>query len=707
MNKTRLTLGKGRAVRIFALTLALIAVFSVFAASASAEEYKGSTIAEVLGMDGAVYYRWLATHENDTYYNTTPYEHADHRNPNGDCAGANGTLDTPGVPAMNCMGFVWHALYMPTKMSGGNVDLIPSYSTGSWGTLYAGYNCSRRYFSSKDELLSSGYAEPGDIIWMFVVDEYTSDDANHIAIYMGDGHSDRVWHAVSAGCEFGEINPDYEQYLVIKAGAVRKLTTPVLRSATLDPDGPKITWDKVPGAKLYRVFVRANNKWKVVGNTDDTYFVDKSAANGKAYTYTVRCVDYDGKYISDYNKNGITSPVYYQAPGGFSAVCSADAVKFSWNAVSGASKYRVYRKTMNGQWSVIAKTASTSIVDNTVLPGRQYYYTVRTLDANDKTVSAFRPGLKAYYVSGVPKISDWFVGNNGLTLTWNKVTGAEQYMVFKLADGSWKKIGVTDATSFTYKTPDKNTECSYTVRCVSSTGNAYTSGYDRNGVTAMWQIAPPMYQMEAQGGGVKLSMYYRSNVSRYRVYRKEGTGGWKALGDATNLSFTDKTAKTGKTYTYTLRCVSDDGKKLTSGFYTNGWVMNYAETPKVSAAATDKGIKVSWKAVANGKKYRVFVKENGKWRGLKTVTGTEYLYTDVKDGGSYTFTVRCIDSTGWFNSSYNTAGVTAVYKAPKAQVVGTGAEPGTESLTETVTEKPSQANTEEVTEKTPETSATE
>ena len=703
MNRQRLIGSGKKPVRVLVLMLTIIAVFAIFATSAAAEEYKGQTIAQVLGMDGQTYYRWLMSHENDTYYNTTPYEHADHRNPNGDCAGANGTLDTPGVPAMNCMGFVWHALYMPTKMSGGNVDLIPSYSTGSWGTLYAGYNCSRRYFTSKKELLDSGYAEPGDIIWMFVVSEFVSDDANHIAIYMGDGHSDRVWHAVSAGCEFGEINPDYEQYLVIKSGAVRKLDTPVIKSVTNDPDGPKITWGKVTGASRYRVFVKVNSKWKAVGDTNKTYFVDESAANGGKYTYTVRCIDVNGKYISDYNKNGMTGPMFYRAPDGLHAECSPNRVTFSWDPVDGASKYRVYRKTLNGQWTIIAKTAATTYTD-TIIPGGQYLYTVRTLDKNDQTVSAFRPGVKAYYVNGIPKISDSSVGNNGLTLTWNKVAGAEKYMVFKKVDGSWKRIGTSDTNSFLYKTPDHNAESTYTVRCVSSTGNAYVSGYDRAGVAVMFQIAPPMNQMEALSNGVKMTMYYRSNVSRYRVYRKEGTGGWKALGDTTNRVFIDTTAQTGKSYTYTLRCVSDDGKKLTSGFNTKGWVMNYAAAPKVSAAATKDGIKVSWNSVKNGTKYRVFIKENGKWRGLQTVKATEYLYKDVTNGGSYTFTVRCIDSTGWFNSSYNSTGVTATFGNTNAKttVAGTGVEPTavafTEALTEAVTERMSEAVTEAETE---------
>ncbi len=681
-----------RASRILAIVLVLATVFSLFAVSASAYEVKGKTLAEVLGMDGSVYYQWLKSHEKDKYYNTTPYDHADHRNPNGDCDGAYGDLDTPGVPALNCMGFVWHALYMPTKMSGGDTDLIPAYGKGGWYGLYTGYNITRRYFSTKKELLNSGYAEAGDIIWMFVENELVADDSNHIAIYMGDGHSDRVWHAVKAGTKFGNINPDYEQYVVLKSGVIAKLGTPALKSVTNTAAGAQINWKKVNNATWYRVFVRANGKWKVLGNTKNNYFVDKTAKSGQKYTYTVRCVNSQGKFMSDYNPKGITN-TFYAAPGGFYAECSDKGINFSWQPVDGASKYRVYRRTAGNDWEIVGKTDMTSFLDTTVEKGKPYLYTVRTLDKSGKTVSAFRTPLKAYIITEVPQISDYTVNNTGLTLTWGKIKGAEQYRVFKKVGSSWKKIGDTTTNSFTYKTPNKNIETAYTVRCLSSTGNAYTSNYDRTGFNALYESAPKINGLVAQDNGIELTWSKQLNAPLYRVYRKDNAGAWKKLGDTASNTYTDTTAKTGQTYTYTLRCVTGDGKKPVSGFNAAGWTMTYVNYPTVTAKATDDGIKVSWSKVKNATYYRVFVKKDGKWTGVKNTTENSYLFNDVVDGETYTFTVRCYDKNKWFNSFYNTAGVSATYidpnpptEAPKAteaiELVETGAEYETKAPTE-------------------------
>ena len=653
MDKRTVTPASRKAARIFALVLILAVVLSVSVISASAYEVKGRTLSQVLGMNGSTYYQWLRSHMYDKYYNTTPYAHADHRNPNGDCQGANGELDTPGVPALNCMGFVWHALYMPTKMSGGNTDLIPAYGKGGWYGLYTGYNLSRRYFNSKRDLLASGYAEQGDIIWMFVENEHVSDDSNHIAIYMGDGHSDRVWHAVKSGTKFGSINPDYEEYMVIKSGVIRTLATPKLKSVTNIVAGPKITWNKVSGAAYYRVFVKSGKSWKLLGQTRNNYFVDKKAKSGKTYTYTVRCVEKSGKPISGFNKKGISN-TYYATPGGFSADgSSGTGIKVSWKSVAGAPKYRVLRRTDGESWKAIKTTTATSINDTTAQAGKTYYYTVRVLNKAGKFASSYRTPVKAYYLEGVPRINNSLADNSGLTLKWNAVAGAEQYAVYQKTTGSWKRIALSKKNKLVIKNPVKNIDVRYTVRCVNAAGNAFTSAYDKNGYVTPYFDMPKITKMEGVADGIRLTWSGNENVYRYLVYRKDD-GRWTEIASVEETAFTDNEAVVGNTYEYTIRCVSETNK-FTSTYNTKGWSMKYAATPEVAAVQEEGGIRVTWNGVDGAAKYRVFIKQDGKWTTLATVTGTEYLYADQV--GAFTFTVRCIDANKWYNSYYNVEGV--------------------------------------------------
>lgn len=201
------------------------------------------TIADILGMDGAVYLEWLESHENDTYYLTTPYKPFDWRSPNGD-------ISFNGEPGMNCTGFVWHALMYPTRLCNGNTGLIPGIS--GWVTFYRTYDIQRQYFQTREDMLASGYLEKGDIIWMFDGTEDVLSDYHHIAIYWGDGHSDVCWHSIDGASDGNELAYDGNiisriaakcaspYYLVLKTGGIERPKTGRL-TLKKSSENPEIT----------------------------------------------------------------------------------------------------------------------------------------------------------------------------------------------------------------------------------------------------------------------------------------------------------------------------------------------------------------------------------------------------------------------------------------------------------------------------------
>ena len=90
-----------------------------------------------------------------------------------------------------------------------------------------------------------------------------------------------------------------------------------------------------------------------------------------------------------------------------------------------------------------------------------------------------------------PKLTSVSAGSNGITIKWNKVTGAEKYKVYrKNTNGGWIAIGITAYTSFTDIQTDKGMTYTYTVRCVNLSGSTCTSGYDTKGKSAT-AIATP------------------------------------------------------------------------------------------------------------------------------------------------------------------------------------------------------------------------
>ncbi len=250
---------------------------------------------------------------------------------------------------------------------------------------------------------------------------------------------------------------------------------------------------------------------------------------------------------------------------------------------------------------------------------------------------------------------------SGVKISWGAVSGAAQYCVFVKNGSSWKKLGTTTSTSFTDTTVKSGTSYTYTVRCVSADGNTWTSRYDSTGKTITFLSAPVLSGISNTTTGVKVTWKAVTGAAKYRVFRKNGSG-WDILGDTTSTSFTDTTAKSGATYTYTVRCINSAGTAYTSAYDSTGKTILFLSAPVLSSATnTSSGVKVTWKAVTGAAKYRVFRWSSNGWVKLTDTTSTSYTDTTAKNGTKYTYTVRCINSAGKaYTSAYYNTGITTV-----------------------------------------------
>ena len=68
-----------------------------------------------------------------------------------------------------------------------------------------------------------------------------------------------------------------------------------------------LSWRAVAGADQYRVYRKEEGgSWTALENTSERRFVDRNTEAGKKYTYTVRCLDIEGKALSAYDPEGLT-----------------------------------------------------------------------------------------------------------------------------------------------------------------------------------------------------------------------------------------------------------------------------------------------------------------------------------------------------------------------------------------------------------------
>ena len=274
-------------------------------------------------------------------------------------------------------------------------------------------------------------------------------------------------------------------------GAVSSnLATPKISKTENVNGGVKLTWSKVKGAEKYRVYYKGSKGWTRMVDTTSTSYIDKDVSSGKNYTYTVRCINSSAtKFTSGYDSKG-TKATFIAAPKITKAESVDGGVKISWSKSSGAEQYRVYYKGSKG-WTRMVDTTSTSYIDKDVSSGKNYTYTVRCLNkSKNKFTSGYDSKGKSIKYVSAPEISRTEATYNSVTLNWDKVNGAEKYRVYRRGEKGWSRLFDTTSTTFTDTNLYADTEYTYTVRCINSSANKFTSGYNSKGFTVTTLSAP-------------------------------------------------------------------------------------------------------------------------------------------------------------------------------------------------------------------------
>ena len=267
-----------------------------------------------------------------------------------------------------------------------------------------------------------------------------------------------------------------------------------------------------------------------------------------------------------------------------------------------------------------------------------------------------------------PKITKAESVDGGVKISWNKSNGAEKYRVYYKGSKGWTRMVDTTSTSYIDKDVSSGKNYTYTVRCINSSATKFTSGYDSKGKSVKYISTPKITKAESVDGGVKISWNKSNGTEQYRVYYK-GRKGWTRLADTTSTSYTDSKVTSGKTYTYTVRCLNKSKNKFTSGYDSKGAKATFIATPKISKTENvNGGVKISWNKSNGAEKYRVYYKGSKGWTRMVDTTSTSYIDKDVSSGKNYTYTVRCINSSATkFTSGYDSKGKSVKYISAPAE----------------------------------------
>ncbi len=349
----------------------------------------------------------------------------------------------------------------------------------------------------------------------------------------------------------------------------------------------KVTWNKVSGADGYEVY-RATSKTgtyslRKTTSKDTLYYTNTSLSTGKTYYYKVRAyklVDGDKKY-GDFSSVVSAKPVLSSTTAK-ALSASYNSNNITWNKVSGADGYEVYRATsQTGTYSLkrTVTSGSTLSYKNTSLStGRTYYYKVRAyrLVNGDKKYGDFSSVVSAKPVLSSTTAKAVSASYNSNNITWNKVSGADGYEVYRATSqtGTYSlKRTVTSGSTLSYKNTSLTTGKNYyykvkAYRMVS--GKRVYSSYSRV-VSAKPLLSTPSVTLSAGTKKAYVKWSKVSGASGYEIYRTTSkTGKYSKVKDITKgstTSYTNSSLTSKKGYYYKVKAYRTiNGKRVYSSY---------------------------------------------------------------------------------------------------------------------------------------------
>ena len=321
----------------------------------------------------------------------------------------------------------------------------------------------------------------------------------------------------------------------------------------------------------------------------------------------------------------------------------------TWNAVEGATSYRIYRSTSKGSgYSLLGTVTATSYTNTGAKAGTTYYYRVKACnDAGLSPYSNIVSGKVKTVAQQKPSAPVVKIGHSAASgkpmLTWNAVSGATSYKVYRATSqkGTYSLLGTVTTTSYTNTGAKAGTTYYYKVKAVNSAGESAFS----NVVSGKTTVTTLTMGHSATSGKPQLTWKAVSGAASYKVYRATAkNGAYTVINTTKALTYTNVGAALGTTYYYKVEALNASGKSMGFSAIVEGKV---APVLAVGYSSVSGKPQLTWKAVPGATEYQVYrsTQQNSGYTKINTTTATSYVNTGAKANTTYYYKIVAVKGT--------------------------------------------------------------
>ena len=189
----------------------------------------------------------------------------------------------------------------------------------------------------------------------------------------------------------------------------------------------------------------------------------KKLVKDKDYKVTYKNNKYIGtasaviKGINDYTgSKTVTFKIIPKTVTGLSTASTTSSITLKWSNVSSVSGYEVYRATSkSGTYTKMKTTTSTSYQNTSLSKTSTYYYKVRAYKTvnGKKYYGKYSSVIASATTPSTPTITVKSPSTKTVKVTWNKITGASGYEIYRKtgSSGTYSRIKtVTSGSTLSY-----------------------------------------------------------------------------------------------------------------------------------------------------------------------------------------------------------------------------------------------------------------